>query len=211
MNIPINVNVFCRSPQNTVCGHTVAVILNPEMDVVTHIIVQEKGAPHTQRIVPFDLIQSSSPQEIYLSCDQAAFHELRSFNSVEYHLVTVPHMVMAFDGACYMEPLLEYEKAEVAVHQRDIPPHELSIERGAQVYSSDEHPIGRVDEFLVTPTDGHVTHLVLREGHLWSPKDVSIPIAEIGRMEEHDIYLKLNKKQIGELPTIPVRRKKVLS
>ena len=32
-----------------------------------------------------------------------------------------------------------------------------------------------VDELLVDPENEHITHLVMREGHLWGQKDVVYP------------------------------------
>jgi hypothetical protein len=63
-----------------------------------------------------------------------------------------------------------------------------------------------VDEFLVDRETGHITHLVLREGHLWGQRDVLIPVSGIGHIDENRVYLTLNKKEIEDLPTIPVRR-----
>jgi sporulation protein YlmC with PRC-barrel domain len=39
-----------------------------------------------------------------------------------------------------------------------------------------------VDEFVVNPKNGHITHLVMREGHLWGQKDVIIPLALVLRV-----------------------------
>jgi hypothetical protein len=64
-----------------------------------------------------------------------------------------------------------------------------------------------VDEFLVDPENDVITHLVLREGHLWGKKDVTIPVSEIKKIAEEAVYLKLDKKAIESLPTIPVNRK----
>jgi sporulation protein YlmC with PRC-barrel domain len=74
------------------------------------------------------------------------------------------------------------------------------------VEATDGHA-GRVDEFLVDPANGHITHLVLREGHLWGQKDVTIPVAQIDRIEDGAVYLKLDKESIGALPAIPIRRR----
>ncbi len=53
----------------------------------------------------------------------------------------------------------------ISVEYERIPPGELAVRRGARVETTDGHA-GRVDEFLVNPADGYITHLVLREGHL---------------------------------------------
>ena len=69
--------------------------------------------------------------------------------------------------------------------------------------------VGHVDEFLIDPKDDHITHIVLREGHLWGQRDVSIPVSEIERVEEDAVYLRISKRKIEALPAIPVRRKRL--
>ena len=49
-----------------------------------------------------------------------------------------------------------------------------------------------------------MTHLVMREGHLWGKKDVVIPVSEVDRIEEDTVYLKLSKDEVQALPAIPV-------
>jgi sporulation protein YlmC with PRC-barrel domain len=91
------------------------------------------------------------------------------------------------------------------IEHMHIPPGELAVRRGARVRATDGH-VGRVDEFMVDPTNGHITHLVLREGHPWGQKDVTIPVSQIERIEENAVYLRLDKHSIEALPAIPVRR-----
>ncbi len=67
--------------------------------------------------------------------------------------------------------------------------------------------VGRLDELLVKPTSARITHLVVREGHLWGQKDVTIPIEQIDRIEEDGVYLKLDKHGVVALPTTPARRR----
>jgi len=66
--------------------------------------------------------------------------------------------------------------------------------------------IGRVDEFLVDPVTGQISHLILREGHLWGKRDITIPVSEIERIEDDSVHLKLDKQSIEALPAVPVRR-----
>jgi sporulation protein YlmC with PRC-barrel domain len=92
----------------------------------------------------------------------------------------------------------------VAVDEKQIPPDELAIHRGTQVEARDGN-VGEVSEFLVNPTTGHITHLVLKEGILWNKKAVTIPAAQIDRMEKDTVYLKLEKAEVEALPSIPIR------
>jgi sporulation protein YlmC with PRC-barrel domain len=72
------------------------------------------------------------------------------------------------------------------------------------VQARDGH-VGRVDEFLVDPTNGHITHLIMREGHLWGQKNVTIPVSEIDHIDEDTVHLKMDKREIELLPAIPIR------
>jgi hypothetical protein len=88
--------------------------------------------------------------------------------------------------------------AVVEVHHESIPPDELAVRRGYRVEATDG-PIGRVGEFLIDPVTDGITHLVLREGHLWGRREVTIPVAQIGRIDQHAVHLSLDKRAVGAL------------
>ena len=202
MDIPMNAKVYC---QNKICGHTQAVILNPVSDVVTHVVVQESKTPRTQRLVPIDMIDASVAEKILLKCDDKTLQDLTPFVEMEYIQASVPRYMQAFD-MYYMEPVVVPEKKMAAGKHYHVPVNELAVKRGTSVYSADGDIVGKVDEFLVDQDDGQVTHLILREGHLWGQKDVIIPVEEIDKFKESRLRLKLNKEAIGALPAIPVNR-----
>jgi hypothetical protein len=86
-----------------------------------------------------------------------------------------------------------------------IPAGKLAVRRGTKVEATDGQ-VGEVGELLIDPESEHVTHLVLLEGHFWAKKELTLPLAAIERVEEDTVYLKLDKKAVGQLPSIPVRR-----
>ena len=59
---------------------------------------------------------------------------------------------------------------------------------------------------MIDEESDEITHLVMREGHLWGKKEVSIPISAIDNIDENGITLKLSKDQVKNLPEIPIRR-----
>jgi hypothetical protein len=85
-----------------------------------------------------------------------------------------------------------------------IPYGELGFHRGARVEASDG-PIGKIDEFLVNPDDLNISHLILREGHLWHPKRVAIPISAIRNFKDDVVSLNLSQEEIEKLPEIPIQ------
>jgi hypothetical protein len=92
------------------------------------------------------------------------------------------------------------------VKSQQIPPGELAVRRGTRVEARDGY-VGHVDEFVVNPANGHITHMVMREGHLWGKKDVIIPISLVGDTREGTVFLKLDKLQTEFLPTFPLYRR----
>jgi sporulation protein YlmC with PRC-barrel domain len=98
---------------------------------------------------------------------------------------------------------------QVPVETKQIPPGEMTVRRGTRVQATDGY-VGHVDEFVVNPVNGHITHLVMREGHLLGQKDVIIPVSAmkaIGKTSEDTVVLNIDKHQIESLPTFPVNRR----
>jgi hypothetical protein len=53
----------------------------------------------------------------------------------------------------------------------------------------------------VDPADHRVTHVLLREGHIWGRKEVAIPISAVVTVDE-GIRLNITKEQVGNLPPL---------
>jgi sporulation protein YlmC with PRC-barrel domain len=200
MEIPVNAEVHCA---DGLCGHSTHIVLKPRTDEVTHIVVKEKHFPHTERLVPMGMVTETTTSVIRLSCTADELARMQPFLQTDYVQVEIPHYV---GGPYMMEPYYFPETEQLAVEHESIPSSELAVRRGARVEATDGH-VGKVDEFLVDPKSEYITHLVLREGHLWGQKDVTIPVSEIDRIEEGTVYLKLDRKHVEALPTIPVRRR----
>ena len=203
MDIPVNAEVYCS---DGFCGQSTYIIVNPVSRQVTHLVVKEKQAPHTERLVPVNLVKETTHDQVHLGCTQDELVRMETFIETEYIREGIPDYERYEDSYMVWPYQVPEVTKTVTVRHKRVPHGELAVRRGARVRASDGR-IGRVDEFLVDPEDGHITHLILREGHLWGQKDVTIPISEIERIEENTVYLKLNKRDIGKLPAIPIRRR----
>ena len=87
-------------------------------------------------------------------------------------------------------------------HRRN-PLGELAVQRGSRVRAIDGK-IGWIDKFLVDPSDGHITYLILRVGHPWCQKGAIIPASQIDRIEKDTVHLKLDKQRVKALAVIPM-------
>jgi sporulation protein YlmC with PRC-barrel domain len=201
MDIPVNAEILCTDGP---AGHSTCVILNPVTRRLTHLVVKEPSFPHTERLAPVNLVLRSTPRQIHLRCDRQALASLERFNEFQFIRADVPYGDYGW-GQYRLWPYVLPGEELMPVEFERVPAGELAVHRGASVHASDGH-VGWVDEFLVNVTDGHISHLVLREGHLWGRKDVTIPVSEIDCFEQDIVYLKLNKASIEALPAVPIRR-----
>jgi len=81
-----------------------------------------------------------------------------------------------------------------------VPEGEVEVRRGEPVHATDGE-IGRVQGFVIDPTDHHLTHVLLDEGHLWGKKRVAIPISAVKDVND-GVRLTITKGEIGDLPPV---------
>jgi len=209
MEIPLQAQVECT---DGVCGRSEYVLINPITDQITHLVVKEATTPNTEYLVPVDFVTTTITDAIQLRCSKAELEKMDPFIQTRYIQEKVPdyagyHDEVSGIGSSYYLP---YVSPEVTVYEsrdfRQIPMGESAVQRGTNVEATDGH-VGKVDEFVVNPANGLITHLVMREGHLWGKKDVIIPVSALGDTREDAIYLKLNKHELEALPTFPLQRR----
>jgi hypothetical protein len=195
MDVATGVNVECADGP---CGRTQYVILNPANAAITHVVVREDATVAETRLVPLTYVSGSTPELIRLTCTRAELQALPLFSEFETPPAEGPYLTYA-PSEFWMGPLTAYWPTVRPKELQHIPKGELPIRRGALVEATDGH-VGRVNEFVVQPGSGHITHLVLREGHLWGRRDVVIPASAIDRIEQDAVYLTISKERVGALP-----------
>jgi hypothetical protein len=209
MEIPLNARVECT---DGVCGRSVYVLINPVMDKVTHLVVKEDSSPNTDYIVPVDFVTETIADTIRMRCSKAELEKMDPFIKTTFIEEKVPDRNFGYSGiygmgSYYYMPYVTPERTVYqSVENQQIPPGELTVRRGTRVEATDGY-VGKVDEFVVNPENGHITHLVMREGHLWGQKDVIIPLSAMGDNRQDTVFLKLDKHQIESLPTFPLHRR----
>jgi hypothetical protein len=163
-----------------------------------------------ERLVPIEVVSDTAPDVILLGCTRDQLDNMDPFIQMEYVLEEMPDLEYAPGGlvpvgsvwaSAYPVP----DRTQVvAVKHKQVPQGERAIRRGSRVQATDGR-VGRVDELIVHPEDRQITHLVMREGHLWGQREIAIPISDVDHIEEETVYLKLSKDQVEALETIPVR------
>jgi len=203
MPFTIGVSVHCSDGQ---CGHLSRVVLDPAARAVTHLVVE----PRTElgRLVPIELVASSS-DDIRLQCTEAEFLELPPAEEAHFephskghfgyraeHIFMWPHYRLGLAT----EGMGGGHASQPALHDK-IPVGEVEVRRGEQVHATDGW-IGSVRGLVLDPTDHHVTHVLLDEGHLFGHKEVAIPIRDVTAVDESGIQLRLTKDAVQALPPV---------
>jgi sporulation protein YlmC with PRC-barrel domain len=201
-NIPINAKVECTDGP---LGKTTNVIVNPVTRKVTHIVVKDKGLPdNATRIVPFSKVAGATPAQISLNCSKADVAGMPPF--IEAHVIQESVSGQAYSsGEAYVSQYVYNNTAYDVLPEANVPAGELAICSGMHVAASDGR-VGKLDELVLDPESGDITHLLMRKGHLWGKKEVAVPALAVDYVDADTVHLKVDKAAVEAMPSVPVRR-----
>lgn len=204
MDIPFDAQVYCS---DGLYGRSTRVVLNPIDRRVTQLVVKEERQPQTERMLPFKYVVETTADEIHLNCTKENASRAQSFEIFRYVplLAAGPDAYLTWSFGYMADYNFLRNQDKFPIKHTAIPQGELAVYRNARVKAING-TVGRLREFLVDTADGQITHLVLREGHIWGQEEVTISVSEIDRLDEETVYLKLDKRAIAALPAVPIRR-----
>lgn len=187
------------------CGEVIRVVVDPIARKVTHLVVEPKHRQGLGKLVPLDLVESSS-DEVNLACSLEQFGALPGAEETDYlagsddfmgyganEVFPLPYYGL---GASVPPQLITYDK---------LPLGEVAVRRGDSVHATDGE-IGRVQGLVIEPSDGHVTHILLQDGHFWGREEIAIPISAVASMKA-GITLRISKQDVQHLPPVDVDRR----
>jgi hypothetical protein len=175
------------------CGVLRRIIIHPDARMVTHLVIEPRHGNQPGRLVPVDLVDATDG-EIRLRCTIAEFEHLDPADDEEL----VEGAGLGISGMPGGPPAGIPGPVQVVVEDV-VPVGEAEVCPGDPVHAVDGE-IGAVQGFLVSPGDNQVTHVLLKEGHLWGRKKVAIPIGAVAGVAEGIINVNLTKKQVEDLP-----------
>jgi hypothetical protein len=206
------------------CGALRRVVVDPVARALTHLVVEPPHRVGAGRLVPIALVATSAEDAIHLSCTRAEFDGLDEAEETHFltgasgewgygpgQMLSLPYfglggmgMGMGGVGALGMGGIGMggMDPGPHPVVSDRIPVGEVTVRRGDPVEATDG-AIGRVQGLVIDPSDHHVTHFLLDEGHLWGQKRVAIPIGAVKEVNEADgVCVNLTKDQVRDLPPV---------
>jgi sporulation protein YlmC with PRC-barrel domain len=201
-NIPINAQVKCTDGP---CGKSTNVIVNPVNHKVTHFALQDKSLPdNPTRLVPAGNVADVTQGQIELNCTKADVAKMPHFIVANFVQESGPGMAYS-SGEAYTSQYVFNDTAYDEFEEPDIPEGELALYSGMKVEATDGK-VGKLDELVLDPKSGEISNLLMREGHLWGKKEVTIPVSAVDFADADTVYLKLDKKDVKALPAVSVKR-----
>jgi len=176
------------------CGVVERIVIDPRARKVTHLMVEPAGRVGLGRLVPVELVElaMSTPAEVHLRCDVAAFEKFEHADAVK--LAPDAGAVLFGYGGGRVVPR--------AVVEEMVPPGEKEVEEDETARASDGE-IGHLHG-LTADVDSHkVTALLFQVGHLWGRKVVAIPISAVIGFES-DVRLNLSEQEVLDLPPFDI-------
>jgi len=189
MFLPIDGKVWCDDCE---VGHTTCVIVEPATQHITDIVVL-LAADQTQRLVPVEWIQQTTPDSVYLNCSQAALDAQPRFALRK--VICVPNIHYSEQDSPARTLFTFYAAHNV---EENVPEGELAIHVGAKIHAADGR-LGTISEFIVDEND-QITHVVLDESHWYGTLHSLIPIDAVDYIDEDRLVLKLTRDDVAHLP-----------
>jgi hypothetical protein len=194
------------------CGEVIRTILDPAARTVTHLVIQPGHHAEDGRLVPVGFVEPGAG-EIRLRCSLAEFGRLDPAEDIEmvegldYGGGYGPDAVTGYGNVGSMGVGASASGRGIGMglgHNRpsvasdNVPEGKSEAARNEHVHAVDGE-IGWLKGFAVDPADHGVTHILLREGHLWGRREVAIPVSAVASLDD-GIRLNITKKQVEELP-----------
>jgi hypothetical protein len=201
-----------------VCGELTRVVVDPILRTLTHLVAEARHRQGNGRLVPIDLVESATP-EIRLRCTIAQFRAREDAEETQFlagatgewayqqqQMLSLPYYGLGMGGGMGLGVGgMQVGGLDVGSHPviaNRVPKGEVEVRRGEHVHATDG-PIGRVQGLVIDPSDHHVTHVLLDEGHLWGKKRVAIPIGAVQDVKD-GVRLSVTRDQVRDLPPVDI-------
>jgi len=198
MPFRIGADVSCT---DGACGQVSRIIVNPVTREVTHLAVDPKYRRGQGRLVPVELVDTATGQ-IRLRSTLAEFQALLPAEKGG----SVPDLDSSGPSnqvRWVLGPAHDPGDAGQGVTVDSVPAGEVDIRRELAVCATDGE-IGQVQGLIVEPGGHRVTHVLLREGHIWGRKEVAVPIGAVTKIGTLLIHLSLTKHQVKDLLPVDI-------
>jgi uncharacterized protein YrrD len=202
-------------------GNVDRVVIDPGTKQVTHLVIRQGLLITQDKVLPIDLIDTATREQVTLKPRADNLPELPDFE--ETHYVTIDEdearagSPPAVDYASplywypplgatrwgypapgypaqpsYAEPVVETET------ELNIPEGTVALKEGAKVYSADGEQVGNIERIFTSPNTNQATHLLISQGLILKNKKL-VPMSWASTVGEDEVYLMVSSRVLDKL------------
>lgn len=195
----IGSRVHCKDGN---CGKLLKVVVDPDTETITDLIVQKGILLTTDRVVPAVLVEKATEEEILLSINS---DQLENYPEYREDEVQVPkpswereqarraeeaRRFRTIYGAAYSEKLMPTVGHRI---HTGVPSDRVVMERGVPVKNR-QGTIGKIDHMLVDRDSLEITHLVVNPGLL--AHSMVMPISMVKQIGEEELSVDATDQEL---------------
>ncbi len=201
MEVKFGTTVYCRDGVGGKISH---VLINQRSWKVSFLVVNQSQRSGDDRIIPLQFLESSTNNEVRLSCTLAQLQQFERFTILDQPTESLVEAAERIGGAsAYSYAMLEAS--------RHLPP-ELNIPSGYQVLywgtqvGAEDGQVGRIHAIHYEPRHNMLSSLVIHQGYLWFKKEFAIPARTIERIEPEFVQLNVDRCQVQAMLAVRPHR-----
>jgi len=201
--LPLDAKVTCTDGHG---GTSVAFTLNEESRAISHIIVEDSSG--NQRLVTLKMVAKTTKDEIWLDCTEEALKKQPLFLVTEFVERAEQQSGDWEEEEGEWEDGLDVSSFEMPTGPlglpmvvENVPEGEVPFHRSTELRATDGH-IGKVGGLIIEPESGQITHIVLHKGHLWSKKNLAVPLAAVDSFDYESVNLNVDKTTAEDFPPV---------
>ncbi len=197
-------------------GRIDRVVMRPNDNKVTHLVVEKGFLFKTDRVVPVEMVAHTGDDRVVLNSgfSEDDFKELPEFEERVYvpandidgtpenEAATYPYYYYGGYGTAsgwQFAPPFWSVPNYVSYEAKNIPADTVVLNPGMDIITSDGEDVGSLDDVYVNSVDERITHFTLSKGLIFA-QTKAIPVHWINYVDENHIHLVVTKKTIEALP-----------
>jgi uncharacterized protein YrrD len=207
------------TPDGKEVGTINRIVLDPETNEITHIVVQKGWLFSEDKVIPFDRVRSATKDRVVLNKNIDDFDRFPPFEETHYLGISdrdaaartmpadaYPANVLA--PAYYWYPPygytgypaygLPYQTWPRTETKQNIPANTVPLKEGAKVVTSDNKHVGNVERLMVEADSSKVTHFMISEGLLFKDRRL-VPASWIKSVTDDEVQLNVSSDVLNRV------------
>ena len=194
-------------------------VVDPATQEVTHIVIQKGWLLPEDKVIPFEMVNSSVSDRVELKEELGNFDELPPFEEKHFIRATdegpdepmaSPDPKYQYTPAYYLYPAqsnigfpgiaLGHYAWPSGEKRRNIPEDTVALKEGTTIVSSDGQNVGSVERLFLEEESSKVTHFLISQGVLFKDRKL-VPVDWMRSASEDGIQLAVSSQVLERLPS----------